>query len=111
MDRLGHARPTRRFRRGGTAAAALFAATPLRAGDDDKAPAYKIYIDPETGKYTTRDPDAAEASQLTAQPAAKAESGDTTELPLLLTAAAMIVAVAVFVLVSRQRKLNDSRHP
>lgn len=26
------------------------------AGDEDTQPAYMIYIDPETGKYTTEDP-------------------------------------------------------
>ncbi len=26
------------------------------AGDEDRAPAYKIYVDPETGQYTTEDP-------------------------------------------------------
>lgn len=39
----------------------VLCAFPMAAfcGDDDKAPAYRIYIDPETGAYTTEDPLAA----------------------------------------------------
>lgn len=33
------------------------------ASDDDEQPAYMIYIDPETGKYTTEDPLAADRDQ------------------------------------------------
>jgi hypothetical protein len=29
---------------------------PAAASDNDERPAYMIYIDPETGKYTTEDP-------------------------------------------------------
>lgn len=86
-----------------------FAALPVWSGDDDKAPAYKIYIDPETGKYTTRDPDATDTAQVTVQPAA-AEDAGAPELPLLLTAAGLIVAMAAFVVINKQRKQNDSRH-
>lgn len=35
---------------------AVLAGVDGHAGDDDKPPAYKIYIDPETGRYTTEDP-------------------------------------------------------
>lgn len=35
---------------------AMLAAVNVRAGDDDKPPPYRIYIDPETGRYTTEDP-------------------------------------------------------
>lgn len=37
-------------------AALLLGPLYTRAGDEDREPAYLIYIDPETGRYTTRDP-------------------------------------------------------
>jgi hypothetical protein len=94
--------------RGARAAALLFAAGPLRAGDDDKTPAYKIYIDPETGKYTTQDPDALEVTQAPVEPAAAVDAG-APDLPLPLIAAGVIVALGAFVLISKQLKQTDSR--
>ena len=34
----------------------LLFSMPAAGSDDDERPAYMIYIDPETGKYTTEDP-------------------------------------------------------
>lgn len=109
MVRIGQARAIGRVLRGVPAVGAQFAALPARAGDDDKPPAYKIYIDPETGKYTTRDPAAEESSQVTVQPPAAADGGGP-DLPLLLTASGMIAALAALVLISKHRKQSESRH-
>ena len=50
-------------------------------GDEDTKPAYMIYIDPDTGKYTTEDPDAGNtnAPVVPARPA----SGDRNPSSLL----------------------------
>jgi hypothetical protein len=48
----------------------VLAGVASHAGDDDKAPAYKIYIDPETGGYTTEDP----AARLEVTPVVRAAS-------------------------------------
>jgi hypothetical protein len=42
---------------------ALFGAAATLASDNDEKPPYMIYIDPETGKYTTRDPYAEPAAE------------------------------------------------
>lgn len=106
MGTVAQARVNGRLRLGASAVAAQLAAVPARAGDDDKPPAYKIYIDPETGKYTTEDPGTAEQAQLTVRPAA-AEDAGAADLPLLLTAAGVIAALAAFVLVSKHLRQAD----
>lgn len=59
-------------------------------GDEDSAPAYLIYIDPETKRYTTDDPGVAPAKEtVTTAPAS-----DSNRLLLaVLGAAAVLVAV------------------
>lgn len=57
--------------------AALLGPLPSVASDNDEQPVYKIYIDPETGKYTTEDPLAADREP--PAPAVTAES--TTAAP------------------------------
>lgn len=77
----------------------MLATGPTLAGDDDKPPAYKIYIDPETGKYTTEDPAAVKsgAAGLAAAPEPAPEgreAGDTGPPYGFLAAAAVIALVA-----------------
>lgn len=77
------------------------AAAPALAGDDDKAPAYKIYIDPETGRYTTEDPEAAQPAAAVPPPAAAGASKD--RLPML-AGGAIVAGLAGFVLFARRRR-------
>jgi hypothetical protein len=60
---------------------ALLQPYPAAASDNDERPAYMIYIDPETGQYTTQDPSRrsqADAVTVPAAPTARetVESGD-----------------------------------
>ena len=64
------------------------------AGDEDQEPAYKIYIDPETGKYTTEDPEAAAADNVAAVPAAPATPGPAGPGTGFVVAGAVIALVA-----------------
>ena len=73
------------------------------AGDEDEKPAYLIYIDPETGKYTTEDPEFADGPEMPAGPVQNVED-PALNLPLLLLAAVVIVAMLVGGLYRQQRK-------
>lgn len=46
---------------------AVLAPVCARASDNNEDPPYMIYIDPETGKYTTKDPDARRPTDYDAQ--------------------------------------------
>ena len=54
-------------------------------GDEDTKPAYMIYIDPETGKYTTEDPASGNTndSVVPARPAS-GESNPGSPLPIVI---------------------------
>lgn len=89
--------------------AALMAGAVI-AGDDDKPPAYRIYIDPETGKYTTEDP----LAELEHGPVARpvpAESPVPEEQPVvaMLTAAVMIAVLGGAFLLFRRQPTNQER--
>lgn len=80
--------------------AALLVAANATAGDDDERPAYMIYIDPETGRYTTEDPFADVPDPRTAAPAPPVAPGSdrtastTNWLRIAAVAAAAVVLLA-----------------
>ena len=74
------------------------------AGDEDREPAYKIYIDPETGKYTTEDPEATTASATSIIGREKMEQA-SSELLLPIIGAAAVIALIAGGLLTYQRKL------
>ncbi len=83
-------------------AAALLSATAY-PGDEDTKPAYMIYIDPETGKYTTEDPEAANQNDSVVH--AKAASGNSQpKLPLLIVGGSALAMLLVGGLLKHQRR-------
>ncbi|MDH3531842.1 MAG: hypothetical protein OEO82_02875 [Gammaproteobacteria bacterium] len=86
------------------AAAGLMLAAPAWCGDDDKAPAYMIYIDPETGKYTTQDPDAENAptEAMVVAPSSSQEPRGSTAL--LIAGTAILVVMLAASVIKYQRK-------
>ena len=110
-----------------TVVALLTMSGPAFTGDDDKAPAYMIYIDPQTGKYTTTRPHSAGTANSSQQPAqapdARAMSdvrppaaGQATadpqpesvvqrsNLPIIIAGASVIAGLLVAGIVRTQRK-------
>lgn len=86
--------------------AALLVAANAPAGDDDERPAYMIYIDPETGRYTTEDPfadapgqqapaSAAPASAAPATPGTDRAASTSNWLRIAAAAAAGVVLLAI----------------
>ena len=107
-----------------TVVALLTMCGPAFTGDDDKAPAYMIYIDPETGKYTTTRPHAvgtataAEQStdaqaapnappMVDAQPVASSQSTSdvqTSNHPLIIASAGILLVLLLAGVIKNQRK-------
>jgi len=107
-----------------TVVALLTMSGPAFTGDDDKAPAYMIYIDPETGKYTTTRPhsvgtataaeqstDAQAAPNATsvvdAQPIVSAQSTpdvQTSNHALIIAGASVLVVLLLAGVIKNQRK-------
>ncbi len=83
-------------------AAALLLATAY-AGDEDSEPAYMIYIDPDTGKYTTEDPDAGDTNAPIV-PARPASGESDPSSPLLIVIGFALAALLVGGLLQHQRK-------
>lgn len=86
---------------------AILATTLLPAiaysGDEDTKPAYMIYIDPETGKYTSEDPYADNTNDGVAR--AEPASGDARpNLPLLIVGGGALAVLLVGVLLNHQRR-------
>jgi hypothetical protein len=82
-------------------------ALPVYAGDDDKPPAYKIYIDPETGKYTTEDPGAmAENAPVIQPPTVAATDASSSKFPVLIVATGVAVMLLAGGLLRHQWRLN-----
>lgn len=84
------------------------ATTTAFGGDDDKQAAYKIYIDPETGRYTTEEPDA------TAKPpspfADPPRLDDRKPLsPVLVGAVMGLLALASAGIILKRRRHNMQR--
>lgn len=102
----------------------MIVSVPTYAGDDDKAPAYMIYIDPETGKYTTTRPHSVgtttDAEQSTdaqaapnapsvadAQPIVSSQSTSdvqTSNHPLIIAGAGVLVVLLLAGVIKNQRK-------
>ena len=76
-------------------------------GDEDSKPAYMIYIDPETGKYTTEDPEA--ANKIDSFVPAKPVSGNgQPKLPLLIVGGCALAVLLVGGLLKYQRRQHLS---
>ncbi len=72
-------------------------------GDEDTKPAYMIYIDPETGKYTTEDPEAGNTNDSVVL--AKPASGNSQQkLTLLIVGGSVLAALLVGGLLKHQRR-------
>lgn len=87
--------------------ACLLLTAPAFSGDDDKASAYKIYIDPETGKYTTEDPHAAAALAAVALPSSGRNQDDSHWR--LVSVAAVILALSLAVVLMMRRRQTTAR--
>lgn len=74
---------------------ALVLATTAWSGDEDSEPAYMIYIDPETGKYTRDDPDSATHTVVPAQPVPAKQQSKPAWLIAALVLAVLLAAGAL----------------
>ena len=74
-------------------------------GDEDQEPAYMIYIDPETGKYTTEDPDAVDSSATKVARRDETETHSSSPLTLLIIGAGAAIGLLAVGLTKYQRKL------
>ncbi len=72
-------------------------------GDEDTEPAYMIYIDPETGKYTTEDPEAGNKNDRVV-PAKPSSGNSQPKLPLLIVGGCAIAGLLVVGLFRHQRR-------
>ena len=72
------------------------------AGDEDSKPAYMIYIDPETGKYTTEDPETANMNT-NVVPAEPMSGNSQPKKSLLIVVGGALVALLVGGLIQHQR--------
>lgn len=83
----------------------IFAALVLPAtawpGDEDSEPGYMIYIDPETGKYTTEDPDVATHIVV---PAKQGQTDQQLKLPWAIAGVAALALLLVVGLLKHQRR-------
>ena len=73
------------------------------AGDEDTKPAYMIYIDPDTGKYTTEDPDAGNTNAPIV-PARPASGESSPGSPLLIVIGGALAVLFVGGLLQHQRR-------
>lgn len=92
-------------------------AAPAEASDDDEDPPYLIYIDPETGRYTTVDPNVEGPDAAARSPAAPVTNMEspvdapperTTVIAVSAGVAAAVIAIAV---AFRRRRDARRRHP
>lgn len=83
--------------------ALLTAATPVYCGDEDRGSAYKIYIDPETGKYTTEEPGAFVRSDSVVMPPPQSPPAKRSSPVLLVTGAGALLVLFAVVAVRRRR--------
>ncbi len=83
-------------------AVALLPATAY-SGDEDTKPAYMIYIDPETGKYTTEDPEAGNTNDSVVR-AIPASGNSQSKLPLLIVGGSALAVLLVGGLLKHQRR-------
>ncbi len=88
-------------------AAVLLPATAY-PGDEDTKPAFMIYIDPETGKYTTEDPEAGNTNDSIVR--AKPASGNSQlKLSWLIVGGSALAVLLVGGLLKHQRRLHLRR--
>jgi hypothetical protein len=87
-------------------AAAVLLPAAAWCGDEDSKPAYMIYIDPETGKYTHEDPDT--ATQVVAPAAKQAPTDSQPGSPLLIVAGGVLAALLVVGLVKHKHKRKQA---
>ena len=79
----------------------------VSAGDEDSKPAYMIYIDPDTGRYTTVDPHADEVSDRVVR-TEPAPDIDGPKLPArIVGATALAVLVIGAVIILRRKHLRQ----
>ena len=78
---------------------------PAIAGDEDETSPYMIYIDPETGRYTTTDPESeAVAAQKVEEKATQGTEQVQRDIPGLSVGAAIALALLMAgVLLTRRR--------
>ncbi len=95
-----------------TLAVALLLPIAAIAGDEDRGAAYMIYIDPETGKYTTLDPELNDGTHPTAEVRATESPRRNTAVPdpvtrrivqVISAAAVALVLVAAGMTIVRRR--------
>ena len=72
-------------------------------GDEDTKPAYMIYIDPETGKYTTEDPASGNTND-SVVPAEPASGNSQLKLTLLIVGGSVLAVLLVGGLLKHQRR-------
>lgn len=80
---------------------------PAYCGDEDRGPAYKIYIDPETGKYTTEDPHDAAVSPDTAAVPGRSADAEQSNSTLLITSVGVVAVLLAIGAVWRRHKINQ----
>ncbi|MCH7637230.1 MAG: hypothetical protein IIA12_06120 [Proteobacteria bacterium] len=72
-------------------------------GDEDTKPAYMIYIDPETGKYTTEDPASGNTND-SVVPARPASGNSQPKLTLFIVGGSVLAVLLVGGLLKHQRR-------
>jgi hypothetical protein len=75
---------------------------PAAASDDDERPAYMIYIDPETGKYTTEDPHRIVADEKQGG-MDSVTAGKASSAPLIIAGALLVMLATAYALKSNRR--------
>ena len=88
--------------------AAVVLPTTAYPGDDDTKPAYMIYIDPDTGKYTTEDPDAG-STNAPVVPARPASGDSNPGSPLFIVIGGALAVLLVGVMLKRQRRQHSKQ--
>ena len=83
--------------------AAAVLPTTAYPGDEDTRPAYMIYIDPDTGKYTTEDPEAANKNT-SVVPATPASANSQHKKSLLIVVGGALAVLLVVGLLKHQRR-------
>ncbi len=80
----------------------------VMAGDEDTKPAYMIYIDPETGKYTTEDPYADVANDRVVRTEPTSEIAEP-KIPARIVGLTALAVLVVGALIGLQRKQHMSQ--
>ncbi|NNC78075.1 MAG: hypothetical protein HKN77_08950 [Woeseiaceae bacterium] len=76
---------------------------PAFSGDDDKASAYKIYIDPDTGRYTTQDPHATAVPDPAAMSPVTRQRDDSLWRLVMAAASILVISFAVISIMRRRQ--------